>query len=338
MRWYVADYNGILTDLKTKLSGHLATPRDADVWVTWQDAQGSYKDLLQSAAQLGIRPPTFTVQHGRGSTLDYGKPNEFPLLCDKYLCWGSADYNRLASLGYRDRAKIVGCPLNTKIKAKIPHKERVILFVPVNTGKEEPENIAVYYELLKLKYNKAQIKVLDNRVALKDKWGFNGREGIKFNELASDFDVVAKLLPWHDKALYHGNTIFGYQDMSQNNDLVFNLLRNVDMVVGLDEGTTEAFAFGHDVPVITVKGFKYRQHKHDGRKYELMDVYETKASTHVELSDLKDAIEYGLAHPEYKKEERKEIAETELGISYGNATQNILSYVKSETKNLSPVY
>lgn len=332
MKYYVGDLNGILSPLKEKVKDKLATPRDADVWVTFQDVLGSYGDLIKTAKSLGVAPKVYTVQHGRGSTTDYDKPNSFPLSADRYLCWGSADYERLVRLGYGDRANIVGCPLNVYIRPKVEHKEKVVLFVPVNTGKEEPENIAAYYELLKLKYEKAQIVVLDNRNQLKDTWGFNDKHKVSFNELAVTFDVVTKLLPWHDQALYHGQTIVGYQDMDRNNKLVFNLLRNVDLVVGMDEGTTEIFAYGHDVPVVIVDGFRYRQHKPNGTDYELIEPYKTEAAVHTDLAGLKDAVNHALAHPEHLREERKAVAERELGISYGDATANILKLIKNDFK------
>lgn len=332
MKWYVSDYNGILNDLKAKVASHLASPRDADVWCMWQDAQGSWADLMKASHATGFRKPTYVVQHGRGATLDYGPPNSFPLLADKFLCWGKADFNRLSDLGYKERAFVVGCPLNTQIKEAVKHQEKVVLFVPVNTGKEEPENIAAYYELLKLKYHRAQVRVMANQSTLTDKWGFNGKLNVSFNELASDFDVVSKLLPWHDKSLYHGNTISGYQDSYKNNALLFNLLRNVDMVVGLDEGTTEAFAYGHDVPVVIVDGFRYRAHRPDGKRFATTETYRTKAATHVSLQDLSAAVEYGLAHPEHLRQERAEVAEAELGLSYGNATENIFKLVREDLR------
>lgn len=333
MKWYVSDYNGILTDLKEKVKGHLVSPRDADAWVMWQDAQGSYADLMKACRQTGFHKPTYVVQHGRSATLDYGPPNSFPLLADKFLCWGRNDHDRLASLGYADRAVVVGCPLNTHIQPKVPHREKVVLFVPVNTGKEEPENIAAYYELLKMKYAGAQTLVLDNKAALKDKWGFNGQLNVSFNRLAEGMDIIAKLLPWHDRNLYHGNTLVGYQDSPKNNELLFSLLRNVDLVVGLDEGTTEIFAYGFDVPVIVVDGFSYRQWKPGSRSYEPMDIYRTKAATHVPLSGLQEAVRYALAHPEHLRKERAEVAEAELGLSYGNATENIFKLVRFDLKH-----
>lgn len=330
MKWYVADFNGILTDLCKQVKVNLSTPRDADVWVIWQDCQGSYKDLIKTAQELGVSKPTYVVQHGRAATQDYDAPNSFKLLADKFLCWGKADYDRLTRLGYGNKAHIVGCPLNSYIKPRVLHREKIVLFVPVNTGKEEPENIAAYYELLKMRYSHAQVFVLQNKEQLKNKWGFNNKLNTHFTELSRSFDVAAKLLPWHDKNLYHGNVTLGYQDSFKNNELVFNLLRNVDLVVGIDEGTTEIFAYGHDVPVVIVDGFKYRAHGKDGKPFASTDPYRTKASTHVTLDKLQEAVEYGLAHPEHLRRERAEVAEAELGISYGNATDNIFKLIRND--------
>ncbi len=332
LKYYIADFNGILTDLKEKLKSQLASPRDADVWIVWQDVLGSYSDLILAAKKNGLNKRVYVVQHGGSSTHDYGPPNNFPLNADKYLCWGKSDYDRMVKLGYGDRTEIIGCPLNTKIKPKVKHPEKIVLFSPVNTGKEEPENIAAYYELLKLKYSKAQIKVIESKDILKKHWGFDKRNVVKFNELAIDFDVVAKLLPWHDYHLYHGNTITGFQDDPKNNQKVFELLRNVDAVIGLDDGTTQVFAYGHDVPVITVDGFIYKQHDREGRNAQPMDPYRTKASTHVSLENLADAVQFALAHPEHLAKERAEVAESELGISYGNAVDNIIRIVKNDFK------
>ena len=334
MKWYIGNnLNGVLQELAEKVGpSNLATPRDADVWVVPQDCQGSYYDLIKTAKQLGVAPPTYVVQHGRFASYDYGKPNSFPFTADKFLCWGKKDYNHMVSLGYGDRAEVVGCPLNTKIQPKMEHEEKVVLFVPVNSGKEEPENIAVYYELLKLKYNKAQIKVLDHRVSLKDKWGFNNKPNVSFNDLSKDFDVVSKLLPYHDRNLYHGKNLVGYQDSPKNNQIVFDLLRNVDMVVGLDEGCTEIFAYAHDVPVIVVKGFEYRQHRYDGKewKYVTCEPTPSKAATIVELKDLAEAVSYGLAHPEHLRKERAEVAEEHMGLNYGNPTNNIFNLIRKD--------
>lgn len=330
MKIYCADFNGVLTDLRTLIGPtHLTNPRDADTWVVWQDVLGSYGDLIKTAKRLGYDKPTFVVQHGRGATSDYDKPNSYPLSADYFLCWGKNDYDRLKRLGLGDKGTVVGCPLNTLRRPKIPHQEKVVLFAPVNTGKEEPENIAVYYELLKLKYAKAGARLLNLKDALKDKWTMTS------NNACQEFDVVAKLLPWHDKNMYHGRVLVGSQYDSGNNKLIFELMRNVDAVVGVDEGCTEIFAMANDVPVIIVDGFKYRQYREDERSYVVTEPYKTKGAVHVPLNGLSQAIDYALAHPEHLREERAEVAEIEMGISYGDATKNIYDFIRSKVKELA---
>lgn len=330
MLWYVADFNGILKDLKTRIGPqYLTTPRNADCWVIWQDVLGSFGDLVRIAKQVGYNKPVFVVQHGRDATSDYDKPNSFPFTADYFLAWGQNDYKRMVRLGYGDRTKIVGCPLNTQIKPKVEHKEKIVLFVPVNTGKEEPENIAVYYELLKIKYSQAQIKVLSLKDSLKDKFDLTS------NKACEQFDVVAKLLPWHNKSMYHGNTLIGSQYSPKNNELIFNLLRNVDAVVGLDEGCTEIFAMAHDVPVIVVDGFQYRQHKPNGKDYAVTDIHRTKGAIHCDLNHLSQSLDLVLKEPGYMQQERAEVAEEEMGLSYGNPTENIYQFIRSKVKELA---
>src|SRR6185295_2666622 len=100
----------------------------------------------------------------------------------------------------------------------------------------------------------------------------------------------------------------GYQDSVRNNKALFELLRNVDLVVGLDEGTSELFALAHDVPVIVVDGFDYRWK--EGRTV----VPVTPGFHHCSIQELPSAIEWFLEHPEDLKAERLETAENEMSV------------------------
>ncbi len=313
----------MLNGLRKKVGDtHLTTPRDADVWVVWQDTPGSsYGDLIKMSKKYYPKP-VYVVQHGRGATRDYGPPNNYPMIGDRFLCWGTNDYERMVKFGYKDKTRIIGCPLNPQIKPMIPGKDKKVLFIPVNSeGKEHPEDINVYYELLKLKYEKAQEVLMSHKKELQDHWGLDRKNSVSFSELSYNMDVVAKLLFWHEKALYHGTVITGYQDMPKNNELIFKLLRNTDLVVSLDESTSEVFALGHDVPVIIVKGFEFRNGT---------PINASKGSTLVDFKDLKDAVSYALTHPEHLRKERAEVAEAELGLSYGDPVENILKVIKED--------
>lgn len=327
MKLYVSDFNGLLTDLKSRV--HLADPDEADALVIWQDVAGSFKDLVQTCKKF-FPKPVYVIQHGGAATRDYDFPNSNQLLADKFLCWGKNDFERLTRLGYGSRVEMVGCPLNPKIKAKVPHSEKVVLFIPVNSGKEEPENIACYYELMKIKYEFAKRRVLSLKGELSKKWGINGSINVTSNFLMQDFTPIGKLLPWHDKNLYTGGHILGYQDMPENNASLFNLLANVDCVVGMEEGTSEIYAMAHDVPVIVVDGFKYNTNgKGD------IQLLRSKGATHVTLDNLQEAVSYALAHPEHLRAERKEVAEAEMGLSLGDPVQNILNIIERDHAQVS---
>lgn len=300
MRLYVQSYNGVLDEYKSQIQ--YASPLDADKIVIWQDCVGSYGELVKMSRKF-FPKPVYTVQHGRRASRDYDIPLKHPFQSDKFLAWGKWDYDNMTRLGFP--AEIVGCPLNSWIKPKVEHREKVILFVPVNTGKEEPDNIRVYAELMKMKLSKVQLGLTKYYDGLRGQWN---SEKITQHTLADNFTVLTKVLPWHDQKFYTEGVIKGYQDSAKNNQKLFEILRNVDLVVGLDEGTTELFAVAHDVPVIVVDGFQYRWK--EGRT----EVPRTHGMTHCVLSDLNEAVENALERPEYLRLERRQIAENEMSV------------------------
>jgi hypothetical protein len=300
MKLYVSSFNGVLDDFKDQ--AHCVDPIAADKMVLWQDCVGSWGKLAEFSKKF-FPKPLYVMQHGRRSSRDYGAPLNRPFRADMFLAWGKWDYENVRALGMR--SEIVGCPLNTWIKPPVPHKEKCVLFVPVNTGKEEPDNISVYYELLKLKLNKAQEGLRRNYEALRSNW-----KDVTKNKLADDFTILTKTLSWHEQKLYTEGVLKGFQDSRKNNELLFNLLRNVDLVVGVDEGTTELFAIAHGIPVIIVDGFEYRWAEGNCRA----PVIKTPGFRHVKLEELQDAVNETLANPKALEEERRYTAELELSL------------------------
>lgn len=300
MKIFVSSYNGVLDEYKRQID--YAPPRDADKMVMWQACEGSW-GLLAETCKKFFPKPLYVMQHGRRASRDYYKPCEKPFNEDVFLAWGKWDAENVRALGHK--AEIVGCPLNPWIKPKIAHKEKVILFVPVNTGKEEPDNIRVYTELLKMKLGKVQ-EGLDARYDdLRRQWN---SEGITKHTLSDNWTILTKVLPWHDQKFYTEGVIKGMQDAESNNKLIFDILRNVDLVVGLDEGTTELFALAHDVPVIVVDGFKYKWTQGEFVQPP------TPGFRHCKLEDLAKNVEDYLAHPEKDRKERLATAENEMSI------------------------
>ena len=293
--------NGVLEEYKSQIE--YAPPLDADKMVLWQDTVGSCGKLVEMSKRC-FPKPIYTIQHGRRASRDYDVPLNRKFNSDLFLAWGKWDYDNMCRLGYK--SVIVGCPLNTWIKPKVAHKEKVILFVPVNTGKEEPDNISVYAELQKMKLDKLQQGLSKDYDQLRLQW-----DVLKISRpsLTNSFSILTKTLPWHDHKFYTEGVIKGQQDSVKNNQLVFDLLRNVDLVVGLDEGTTELFACAHDVPVIIVDGFEYRW-----KEGSIVKPPKTEGITHCKLEDLKECVERALAKPEEGREGRRAIAENEMSI------------------------
>jgi hypothetical protein len=301
MKIYTSSYNGILDEYKSQID--YASPLDAAKMVVWQDCAGSFKDMIGMSRKF-FPKPVYTVQHGRRASRDYGAPLKKPFQSDMFLAWGKWDYDNMKALGLP--VEIVGCPLNTWIKPKVGHKEKVVLFLPVNTGKEEPDNITVYCELMKVKLSKIQHGLSTNYDALRSQWDASK---ITKHTLSDNFTIITANLPWHDSKFYTEGTIRCYQDSAKSQRLLFDLLRNVDVVVSTDEGTAALFAVAHDVPVIVVDGFQYRW-----AEGAVVNVTNTSGIQHCKLEELQDILEWTLANPDALKEERLQLAENEMSI------------------------
>lgn len=298
MRIYCASFNGMLEDYKKDI--HATNPLEADKMIVWQDCEGSYKQLVQFSKKF-FPKPIYVAQHGRRASNDYKPPLNKEMLADTFLAWGKWDADNIKSIG--KAAEITGCPLNPLIKPLVPHREKVVLFLPVNTGREEPENILVYQELLKLKAAQTQKYVLNNLDKLRGHLDKETR-----STLADNFTIVTGTLSWHRPDLYTEGVIKFHQDLRSSTERLFSLLRNVDVVVSTDEGTAALFTIAHGLPVIVVDGFKYRWTKGE------VEVNRTPGFTHCKLEDLQEAINYALAHPSAYYDEQRETVEQEMSL------------------------
>src|SRR3990167_4322847 len=122
MKVFSSDYNNILTKVNEELEKRgwrVENPRDADIFLLWQDVRGEMKRLAEIAVNY-LRKPVLVVQHGRGATRDYEAPNKFPFIGTKFLAWGPTEKERMKKAGYGDRTTVVGCPLLTLMAPKIP--------------------------------------------------------------------------------------------------------------------------------------------------------------------------------------------------------------------------
>lgn len=312
MKVHLTDWNNMLQGVEA-VTGN-CDPLDADTLVLFNDVRGSCRDITETAKKLGKK--VYVMQHGRAATRDYDKPNSFPLIADKFLAWGKADYDRMAKLGYADKVEIVGCPVVSKIQARKPHDGKYVVFIPVNTGKEEPMNLKVYYELLKMQYDRA-IEKIDGNKELVEKWP----HGTAFHQL-TDINVVAKLLPRHEKQLYHGSTFISNPDDPNHTTNLFEILSMADCIVTLDESTTEIMAMAAGVPVVCCSGFQYKMF--GGKDMTGVEYIRTTGAYHTNLAGLKEAV-YKALFDDTLADTRKSVVEHE--IEPGDAIARILKAI-----------
>jgi hypothetical protein len=333
-RVFIKDYNGINQSLKKRTDelDFVGDPRDAEAIVTWQDVRGEMLELAKINKEH-LHKPFIVVQHGRGCTRDYEAPDNFPLLADKFCCWGQDDYDRLVKLGYKDRAVITGSPLINRIKPKVEHPDKNIIFAPVTTMHEEPDNLITFWEMKKIELSRSQEVLRKHRKELINDWNpkiigsdANTEHTIPYLEINKNWRLISKLTPVHDKSLYLGAVTQTSPTNVAHIEQSVELLTQTDVVVCLEEGTFQVLVMAMDIPIIVVKGFTLTNY--GGQDYSNREVVKTSGARWVDLADLEQAIDEELAHPESLAEERKKVVAREFGDISKNPDDNIIKVIK----------
>jgi hypothetical protein len=328
---FLRDFNSVLAPLKDKFD-IVEDPREADCLLLWQDVRGEMLELCNINKEY-LHKPVVVVQHGRAATNDYLKPNQFPLQADKFCCWGVKDYERLECAGYKDKAVITGSPLVSFIKPKEKHDGSNIIFVPVVTSHEEPDNILAYWHLKQLELKKSSEKIKKCYDKLRDSWNAwnveptSATEGsIPYYNFNKDWRLIAKITSIHDKRLYLGDVISTLQINRTHLADCAELLTVSDCVVGMEEGTFQLLAMAMDIPIVMVDGFKYKEY--GGIDYSSVEMVKTKGVRRVELSEVEKAIDEELANPDRLKTEREKVVKDELWDGETDPITNIVNVVK----------
>jgi len=238
---YLRDSNGILQGVrkKTEELDFVQDPRDADILVLWQDVRGEMLELVR-ISRAYFKKPVIIVQHGRQATRDYQAPENFKFISDKFCCWGQDDYDRMVELGYGDKTVMTGCPYLNRLKPKEVHVDRNIVFTPVTTMHEEPMNLIAYWELKKIELSHSQDMLRKHYDRLVKDWapsifvpdGYGST--IPYHDIDTNFRLIAKLTPLHDKSLYLGSINFSQPGHATHIDNCVKLLSQTDVVVGLE--------------------------------------------------------------------------------------------------------
>lgn len=330
MKAYVADFNNILLELKSRVNlAH--TPREADVIILWQDVRDSLKSLAELNRDY-LHKPLIVVQHGRGATRDYLPPNKFPLLADRICVWGEKERIRMEQAGYGKNTVVTGSPLINAVKRvkRIHHDDRFIVFCPIIATHEEPFNLEVFYELKKIEYSFVQERLRNYKRQLEDGWhAFNidptcaTENQIPYDILRKDFFLVTKCTDLHDFALYHGPVIktMVYNKMHIINSL--KVLSQADCVIGLEEGTYQLMATALGIPTVMVDGFKYGEYG-GTKNYDTVEPIRSKASAFCKLPNLRDTIERELKEPDRRHNYRLDVIREEFGDMNSDPVANII--------------
>ena len=354
MRVFLENYNGVLDALEDHFDdrGELTdNPHEADVFVLWQDVRGVCKDLAQIAKRRS--KPVAVMQHGRGATRDYCKPNNFISLADKIMVWGQSEKDRLLSAGIsEDRIAVVGCPLFPYLKPKDKDRQgKNILFVPVIAQKEEPENILVYGALRKWEAEKLIENVYENFQQMKRAWAWENNEvknvalpdgsieqRVWKTEVKHNLPrwltygkglVNVKLSSVHDMYQYQSPVIQSAQNDPNLIPGLAQVLSNTDVMVCLEEGTMQLLAHALDIPVVVVDIFKYGTYG-GCKNYDEVEKIKTPACYWTnKLEKVGDMVTHALNNPLELRKQRAIVCQQDGGSHLGDPLANAISVVKS---------
>lgn len=332
---YLRDFNNILLPLKEKFE-LTENPRNADAFVLWQDVRGDMAELCRINKEY-LHKPVIVVQHGRGATNDYLLPNKFSLLADKICVWGQSEFDRLKRAGYEDKAVITGSPLVPYLKPKKEHDGKNIVFVPIITSHEEPDNINIYWHLKNIELNKSRQKLMKNYDALRNEWNAwiveptSATDGsIPYYNFNKEWRLLAKITSVHDKRLYLGDVVHTQQINKTHIEDCTNLMSMIDCVVGVEEGTFQLLAMAMGIPCVMVDGFRYREY--GGIDYSSVEMIRTDACRRSDLKDIEKTIDDALANPKDLQEERQKVVRNEFWDGKSDPIENIIKVIK-ETCN-----
>ena len=365
MKIWVNDFNSVNTLLigQIKEMGFLTDNlHDADLIILWNDVRGDCERVARTAKMLGKE--VWVMQHGRGATRDYDKPNNFPMIADKFLCWGPAERRRLTRLGYGDRAVVVGSPLILYLVPKQKSQATQVFFSPIIMEKEEPENLMVYAKIKQWESKRLFKRIKKDYVAMKSGWGtkitkFTDQAKTELHQagklsleetphiieyspyipheaLYSDGMLTMAPTPMHDHEKYHAMKVVLNQGLVPQ---LVGILAQTDVVVCIEEGTLALLATAMNIPVLHADVFKYTTYA--GTKYDDVELIRTTATYRVTNFDaIPEQLDKILETDHkliFKQMERVKVVEDELGPQYGNPIKNIMDLINEKVTAQMPV-
>jgi hypothetical protein len=305
MKILAFNFNNILTEVINELEkqeheilpidGKPSTLKKCDVAVVWNEVESSgWKPMIDKLHKLGKR--VILVQHGRRGISRIYPPFNEKLLSDVVCVWGKNDVSRLIQSGVPlEKIKVTGSTIFSKLKPRVPHKGFNVVFSPDHWGGEDiAENFIVANELRKIK-------------------GVN---------------IITKGLIGYQEIEMYDNLVMSDRREPDHLDICTDVLSKADLIVSLSESTFEMMAQVLDIPIVIADIWIPKACDGDDRYKEYKREF-SNACTLSSLDKLKDVIMFYKKHPEYLREERKQIVINDGGDTI-NPLQELIKIITDE--------
>lgn len=264
-----------------------------DVVLFWNEVEKfGWKTQVEAAKKAKVK--TILYQHGRRGTSRIFPPFNEKVLCDLLMVWGEGDKKRFLSAGIKkDKIKIVGAPIFKYLKPREEHRGINIVFCLEHWCEDVPENYIVAGQLRK-----------------------------------TGFNIITKCLK--SEILYElfDNPVISDRAEPNHLETVANVLTKADLVVGISESTLELFAEYLDIPVIIADIWQPKSCAGDERYKNYRRIYSNACLREKNIFNIGNTIKWYLKHPEYLREERKQICIDDGGANIKNPTEEIIKVIE----------
>lgn len=264
----------------------------ADVVLFWNEIDKfGWKEQVEAAKKAKCK--TILYQHGRRGTSRIFPPFNEKLISDIILAWGEGDKKRLMSTGLKeDRIKVVGTSIFDCLRPREKHEGKNVVFCVEHWCEDVSENYIIASQLRKTGLN-----------------------------------IITKCLKTETITSLFDNPVVSDRSEPDHLPIVANTLSKADVVVGISESTFELLAQYLDIPVVIADIWQPKACAGDERYKEYKRIYSDACLKEKDVFKLGNTIKWHLKHPEYLREERKQICIEDGGTNIKNPTEEIIKTI-----------